>query len=495
MLSWGTLTVLLIASFEWPAAVALFVVLFDLYWLLKTIYLFFHLRYSFLRMRRTVTEDWAAKVEALDREGAAWIKGSEVYHLVVLPLFREPLPIVRGAVEALAKVRYGRERMWVTLAVEEAGGAEDVAHANAVRDEFAKEFAGFHVAVHPAGLPGEIPGKGSNETWAAREAVVKFVDAQKIPYERVLVSVFDIDTRPGPEYFSVLTYRFLTEPDPLHASYQPIPLFTNNLRRAPVFARLIGFTTTFWNFMQQSRHEQLVTFSSHSLPLSALAAVGYWDTGIVSEDSRIFFQCLVRYDGNWRAVPLYYPVAMDAVEGENLFDALRNLYRQQRRWAWGVENIPYVFSAFGRNRRIPRKVRWFWRWNLVEGFYTWATSSFIIFFFGWSPLIFGGSEFNATVLSYNLPAVTGVLINLSMLGIAALAVVSAYLLSPSLRWERAEAPRAFLYAVQWLLLPATLLLWSGVPALESQIRLMLGGRFRLGFWRTPKALTAPSPKP
>lgn len=485
-LSWSTLLLLLVFSFQLPAVVAVFVVLFDLYWLLKTIYLFFHLRYSFVRMRRAVAKDWALEVETLDREGKAGMRGSDIYHLVVLPMYKEPLSLVRGTVEALSGAHYGRDRMFVTLATEEKGGDEDVATANAVAHEFRGAFAGFHVARHPFGLPGEIPGKGSNETWAAKEAVKIFVEARGIPYERVIVSVFDIDTRPGPDYFGVLTYKFLTEPNAGRASYQPIPLFTNNLHRAPVFARLIGFTTTFWNFMQQSRHEQLVTFSSHSIPLPALSEVGYWHTGIVSEDSRIFFQCLSHYEGDWRTVPLYYPVTMDAVEGENLPRALANLYRQQRRWAWGIENVPYLLGEFTKKSGISLRARIFWTFNLLEGFYTWATASFIIFFFGWFPLLLGGRDFNATVLSYNLPTVTGTLINMSVLGIVAFAVLSATLLSPRLNWERKNAWTSLLYVVQWFFLPFTLLVWSGVPALDAQTRMMLGGKFRLGFWRTPK---------
>lgn len=487
VLSWTTLLALLALSIWFPAAVAVFVVLFDLFWFLKTVYLFFHLRYSFIEMKRVMAVDWAEALAALDREGRGRILSQEVWHLVVLPMFREPASLVRETVANLARARYGRERMMVVLATEERGGEEDAETAAAALREFTSSFAAFHVARHPAGISGELPGKGSNETWAAKEAVARLVDARRIPYDRVIVSVFDIDTRPGPDYFAVLTHRFLTEENPLRASYQPIPLFTNNLRRAPVFARLIGFTTTFWNFMQQSRHEQLVTFSSHSIPLAPLAEIGYWHTGIVSEDSRIFFQCLSHYRGDWRTVPLYYPVTMDAVEGSHFWEALGNLYKQQRRWAWGIENVPYMFGEFARRgAEIPRRMRWFWRFNLLEGFYTWATSSFIIFFFGWFPLILGGRAFNATVLSYNLPSVTGVLINLSLIGIVTFGFLSLTLLSPRLVWERKNPWRSLWYLAQWFLLPLTLLLWSGVPALEAQTRMMLGGKFRLGFWRTPK---------
>jgi len=486
-LSWGTLGALLLASWRLPAAVAVFVVLYDLYWFLKTVYLFFHLRYSFVRMRATVARDWARELEKIGREGKGWASPEDIYHLVILPMFREPVTLVRETIANLAAARYRKDRLIVVLAVEARGGANDLATARAIEEEFSSQFAAFHIAVHPDGIPGELPGKGSNETWAAKEAVREIIEARGISKRHIMASVFDIDTRPGSDYFNVLTFRFLTEPAPHHASYQPIPLFTNNVHKVPVFARLIGFTTTYWNFMQQSRREQLVTFSSHAMPLATLEEIGYWHTGIVSEDSRIFFQCFIHYGGNWRTVPLYYPVTMDAVEGAHFFDALRNLYKQQRRWAWGIENVPYILGAFVRGSGVPFRKRIFWSLNLIEGFYTWATSSFIIFFFGWFPLILGGSEFNATVLSYNLPVVTGVLINLSVIGIVTFGFLSAVLLSPRLVWDRKNPWRRLLYAVQWFLLPATLLIWSGIPALDAQARMMLGGRFRLGFWRTPKA--------
>jgi hypothetical protein len=109
--------------------------------------------------------------------------------------------------------------------------------------------------VHPAGLPGEIPGKGSNIAWAARRAKEELIDGHQssLPaeasakvgvishmYENILVSAFDIDTQAPPDYFARLTHAFLTVPDPLRAIYQPIPLFTNNIYQAPLLARIGG---------------------------------------------------------------------------------------------------------------------------------------------------------------------------------------------------------------------------------------------------------------
>ena len=45
--AWLTLVLLVLASWQLPSAVVVFIVLYDLYWLFKVIYLFFHLVVSF----------------------------------------------------------------------------------------------------------------------------------------------------------------------------------------------------------------------------------------------------------------------------------------------------------------------------------------------------------------------------------------------------------------------------------------------------------------
>ena len=97
----------------------------------------------------------------------------------------------------------------------------------------------------------------------------------------------------------------------------------------------------------------------------------------------------------------------------------------------------------------------------------------------------GDELFHASILSYNLPRLTGILINLSSIGIITSAVLSIGLL-PSR--PGTMKPRAYIFhLLQWILMPFAFIIWGSVPALEAQTRMMLGGRFRLGFWKTPKA--------
>ncbi|MDP3771833.1 MAG: glycosyltransferase family 2 protein [bacterium] len=484
-LSWGTLIALFVFSWSLPAATAIFIILFDIYWLLKTVYFSLHLRVSFRKMRENMKIDWLARVCALPAEEKKEgnVRWDDVCHLIILPMYRESYEVVHESIASLAVAHYPQEKMLVVLATE-AAAPEGQDIADRIRHEFEGMFGAFLVTVHPAGIASEIPGKGSNEAWAGREAQRVLIDGMRIPYERVLVSVFDADTQVLPEYFGILTYQFLTVENPQRTSYQPIPLFTNNIFTAPLLARVIAFSSSFWHMIQQSRPERLTTFSSHAMPFKALTEVGFWNRAIVSEDSQIFWQCYLHYGGDWRVVPILYPVSMDANVAPKFWTTMKNLYKQQRRWAWGCENIPYFLCGFMRNKKISLRKKFYWSFHIIEGFHSWATNAVMIFLLGWLPVALGGSTFQSSVLSYNLPRITRIITSLAILGITSSAILSILLLPPKPVWFRRR--HYVLYFVQWLMLPVTLIIFGAIPALEAQTRLLIGGCARLGFWVTPK---------
>ncbi|MGC9611073.1 MAG: glycosyltransferase family 2 protein [Minisyncoccia bacterium] len=488
-LAWGTLLGLIFLSWQLPAAVVVFVLLYDLYWFLKLVYLLIHLRSSFLKMRENMRTNWLDKLKK--EKSGSWEK---IHHLLILPAKKESHEIIRRTFLNLAETNYPKDKFFVVLTTEEISGAEGREAALKIKEEFSSLFKEFLITTHPAGLPGEITGKGSNETWGAREAQKKIIDPLNIPYENILVSVFDVDTKTGPDYFGLLTYSFLNAKYPQRSSYQPVPLFTNNIHEAPFFARLAGFSSTFWQLMQEARPEQLVTFSSHSMPWKALTEVGFWETDLVSEDSRIFFQCLAHYNGDWRTEPVLYPVYMDAIHAENLWTEIKNLYKQQRRWAWGAENLSRLARDFSKKKKeIPGRLKRFWFWVLFDGFYSWSTSSFIIFFFGWLPNILGNEAFQNSVLSYNLPRLTGWVLNLSSVGVLASAFLSIIIIQPKMAGFKKRYYA--IYLLQWLLTPVVFIFFSAIPALDAQTRLLLSGRFRLDFWWTPKKINAENKLP
>lgn len=478
-LAWLTLLLLFFFSWQAPFGVAVFVILFDLYWLLKIFYLYLHLRHSYFGLTGNLETDWRSKLEK--EFPGQW---PAIRHLVVMPMYREPYSVIRSSLRSLLAADCPKEKMTVILATEARGGASDQEVAAVAASEFRESFGGFFVTVHPDGLPGEIPGKGSNETWALRQIKRDLIDKNGWNYDDILVSIFDADSRPGPQYFSVLAYKFLAAPNRWRASYQPIPVFTNNFREVSAFARIVGFSSTFWQLMQQARPKRLTSFSSHSLPFKALTEVDFWPTDIVSEDSQIFYKLMDHYGGDWRAIALLYPVYMDAVSGASLWEAIRNIYKQQRRWAWGVENAVYVLTNFWRNARMSFSKKLRWSFATFEGSLSWATGSLIIFFFSWVPNVLGGEDFRGTLTSYNLGDITSWLMNFSMLGIITSAFLSLSMILRQADWL--ERKHYILIFLQWLMLPLTFVFLSAVPALDALTRMMISGKMKLGFWRTPK---------
>lgn len=482
-LSWGTIIGVIILSWLAPAHIAVFIISFDIYWLIKTFFLATHLRANWKKLRQNLKIDWKEKLENLKHERPEF-DFREIIHLIILPAYKESCEIISESIENLLKAKWLKEKMAVVLSYEENAGIEAKETAEKIKELYGNQFSHFLITMHPKDIDGEIPGKGSNIKWAGNIAEKEIVKKHNLNQEKILVSAFDVDTVIPEYYFEALTYNFFNSKNPYKNSYQPIPVFNNNIWQAPFFSRVVAVSCTFWQMMQQERPERLSTFSSHSMTFKALRDVGFWQSNMVSEDSRIFWNCLLRYDGDYNVVPISYPVSMDANLGKNFWQTAKNVYRQQRRWSWGVENIPYLLFGFIKNKKIPFSKKIKYSFIQLEGFWSLATNPLLIFMLGWLPLFLGSQEFNSTLLSYNLPRMTRNLMNLAMLGLIGSAIISTSLLPK--RPDNIKKNKYLNMVLQWIFIPFTIIFFGAIPGLEAQTRLMLGGRFRLGFWVTPK---------
>ena len=471
-LAWSTILGMVAASYFIPVWAAIFIIAFDVYWLVKTVFLSFHLRANFERMRQNLKIDWYERLSRLHSE--------HIWQLVILPMSKEPYEVVRDSVEALKRSMWPKNRMIIILATEERYADKGI--GSRVKDEYRTIFPNLLITVHPSNIYGEMPGKGSNESWAAKKAKEEFVDRHGIPYENIIVSSFDIDTRIYPQYFEILTWHFLTTENPLKSSYQPVPIYNNNIWLAPALSRVVATSGTFWQMMQQERPERLTTFSSHSMSFKTLVDLDFWQKNIVSEDSRIFWNSLLFYDGDYKSIPLSYPVSLDANLAPNFWGTAKNVYKQQRRWAWGAENFPYVVFGLIKNKNITFYKKAYYVFNMIEGFWSWSTNAILIFALGWLPLLLGGREFNQLVLAYNLPQITRIIMTLAMAGLFTSAIISLKLLPP--RPKEYKKSKNLSMVLQWLLVPITVIFFGAIPALDAQTRLMLGKY--MGFWITPK---------
>jgi hypothetical protein len=125
--------------------------------------------------------------------------------------------------------------------------------AEKIRLKYAAFFKQLIITVHPR-RSDELPGKGSNVHYM-EERLKEYIDAENLPYENIIVSCFDIETLPHPQYFACLAYKYLTHPNPTHASYQPLVLYNNNIWESNPIIRVVASATTFWLLTDMSRPE------------------------------------------------------------------------------------------------------------------------------------------------------------------------------------------------------------------------------------------------
>lgn len=473
-LSWGTLLGIVLLSLYASVFAAYLIIAFALYWLLKTVYLSVHLRHNWKRLLHNMKLDWGERLSHLRHE--------HLRHLVVLPFYKESLETVEASVKALAKTNGDKKKILVVLAAEERAGSDAQTIANTLVARYKNIFGSMLATVHPMDVPGEMSGKGSNIAYSTQEACKKLLDPQNIPYGNVIVSAFDVDTIVYPKYFQCLEWHFLTAEDPYYVSFQPVPLYNNNIWTAPALARVVAVSSSFWQMIQQERPEKLATFSSHSVSLLALQRVGYWQRNMVSEDSRIFWNLFFNSAGRHRVIPIAYPISMDANYTSSFWQTMLNIYRQHRRWTWGVENVPYIIYQSIRTRSVPLKKRLRAVSVQIEGFWSLTTHPLILLLLGWLPIILGDRAFQVTVLSYNMPIAARTVLTFAMFGLIISAALSLSLLPP--RPSHIAKTKVVSQVLQWILVPFTMVIFSAIPGLESQTRLAFG-RY-LGFWPTPK---------
>jgi len=258
-------------------------------------------------------------------------------------------------------------------------------------------------------------------------------------------------------------------------------MYHNNLWDTNAFVRLVVTGSSFWHLYQSTRQE-MVTFSSHSEPFDTLVKVGFWPVNMISEDSVIYWKCLAYFHGDYRVQPIHLPISLDAVLAETYWKTLKNQYKQKRRWAYGIENFPVTMRAIWPDKGISTWTKIRTTFEMLEGHYSWATTSFILTFLGWLPLVLGSQTFRESVIAHNLPAVTKTLMTVGMGGL--LISIPLSLLSLPPRPARYHWSKNFVMLFQWILTPLVGFL-SAFPAIDSQTRILFGKYFG-EFWVTEK---------
>lgn len=521
-ITWFILLGPIALSFTFPIAVAYFIIAFDLFWLMKSIRMSFALVLGYQRTKKAEKTDWNARLTQLSniskslelvqnklkrasrsQIGHAGIKHlkeeverlqllaehkaiianpDDIYHLIIMPMFNEPIEIVEPALQALIDSEYSMKKIFFVLAYEERAGEETQATAKLLEDKYAGIFYSYMSVGHPDGIPGEIKGKGPNISHAARIAL-KQIKKSDIEIDNVVVTTLDCDNKVHKKYLSSLTYHYCVSPNRHHTSYQPLALYFNNIWDVPAPMRVIAVGNSFWVMIESVRKQRLRNFASHAQSLSALIDTDFWSLTSPVEDGHQFYRSYFTFDGDYMVEPLFIPIYQDAVLASNYHRTFMAQFKQLRRWAYGISDFPFVVKNSIKNKNIPLGDKLLQTGRLLEGHLSWSTAPLILTFAAWAPLYLNAG-FSQNVIAHQLPVVASRILTLATIGLFTTIWIS-FIMIPK-RPSHYPKWKMIFMVLQWVLVPITAIVFGAFAAINAQTRLMLGKY--LGFYVTEKAV-------
>lgn len=490
-LSWSILILPFVLSIFIPTIVALIIIAFFLLWFARAVGLNVRVLQGWRMMTKQQKLDWVKMLEELDeldpkgysKELPKWhyktierlqqappdVMPRDIVHAVIVATYNESRDVLEPTIQSVIDSEYDvKGKVILVLAYEERGGEEVENQAQKLMSDYRGKFKDAFAVKHPKDLPNEVIGKGGNITYAARE-LRKYIEQKRLEPKNVLVTTLDADNRPHKKYLAALSYIYTASPDRKHASYQPVPMFTNNIWDAPAPMRVIATGNSFWNLVLSLRPHMLRNFSSHAQPMDALIETDFWSVRTIVEDGHQFWRSYFRFEGQYEVHPLYLPIYQDAVLTDTYRKTLKAQFVQLRRWAYGASDVAYVAQkAFFTPNKIPKVDKLFKFLRLLEGHVSWATAPLILAFAAFIPLWFNPDNYTAN----QLPIIASRIQTLALAGILITFFLSVKTLPPKpLRYKRR---RSLLMAIQWVLLPVTTILYNALAALYSQTRLMIG---------------------
>jgi len=350
---WNTLPLaisLLLASFvfwgpfyaPWPFAILS--TAFFAYWLVRSYSVAVACLIGLRKLKQWQKTNWMAKY-------CAWLPAhphAEEWewprHLVIIPNYKEDEEGLARTIQSLA-AQANAAQLVVVLAME-AREAEAHEKADRLVLRFRRHFHRMFATYHPAGLPGETPGKGSNEAWGAREAFIKLIEDGYDDIRRYTVTSCDADAVFHPNHFEALNYLFLTAEDRYRTFWQPTIFNSNNIWDIPAVLRIPDGLSGI-NRMSNLLLPGSVKFptSCYSLSWQMLNEVDYWDEEVIPEDWHLYLKCSYTLGDRVNVQPIFLPLGNDCVLTDGYWKTLKAHYAQSVRHAWGASDIPYAWRA------------------------------------------------------------------------------------------------------------------------------------------------------
>ncbi|MEK7617230.1 MAG: glycosyltransferase family 2 protein [Patescibacteria group bacterium] len=467
-LTWIALTSPIWLSFTLPFAVAYLILIADVYWLLAALRIGVLILLGFRKMEWAKRQNWLRLLQKDFPEGY-----KKYYHLILIPTFKESPAILMSSVQGILKSSYPQDKIFLAVGFEEKDDPQKIHQTKAYLTNIAGRFAGVFTTIHPYGLEGEVAGQGSNKNWMVHNALSQ-LKILKISHDDVFVTTIDADFVIHEQFLAGALHKYLSQPKDLRdkRTFTGVFLYHNNYWQTPAPMRLMAAGTSFWQLSEMVGSDKYMNYSSMSASLKALLDVGLWMPDKVNDDSGFYWKAYYHFNGNYKVIPHFLPISGDAVQDQTLFKTFQNQYLQIKRWAYGVEHMPFIVKQYFKKEidfwdktdKLLFKIWGDLKWGFLAIFVTFG--SILI------PLI--NPAFKASVLSVNLPIISSWILTCAFLGLFLTIFVHEKVV-PKRPKNWSVLTKIFSY-IQWLLVPIILITISSLPAIDAQTSLMFGKR-------------------
>jgi cellulose synthase/poly-beta-1,6-N-acetylglucosamine synthase-like glycosyltransferase len=454
--------------FQTPGALAVAgaVLVFDVYWLFRSVTVVAGVYSTLWRMRRDMATDWLAVCRQDQKAGLT--DPLQYYHLSVIPTYTEPYHVLERTVRAIVEANYPSELKIVGIITRETDrpGWENVARLKA---KFGSQLGGFHHIKDPL-EPGIVVGKSAAMNWGGRW-MVRVLTEEGFNLDQVLITDLDSDYRVHPQYFAWLSAHHAREPLRDYVIWQPVPLFHNNYWQVPMAVRIMSASTSQWQMFLHSRPHRLVAFSSYTCSLEFVRRVGYWDKDVIPEDSRFYWKAFFTFGKRFSVRSVYLPIYGDSPNSRDYASTHMSQYNQIKRWAWGITDVPYVLARLFKHPEIPLSLRIRRFMNLFLNHINWIFLPMLLMF-GASVPLWVSQDFSLTDLGQTLWSYSGILLSTTLSTVVFFLYFEILLQPPKpANWPLWK--KAGVY-VQYFAYPIVGLVLSVLPALEAHTRLLFG---------------------
>ncbi len=391
----------------------------------------------------------------------------DIQHVVIVPHVKEPESILRATMEHLKNQSFPTKQISVVLAAE-AADPNGVIVSEKLREEYKEVFNNIWVTNHIL-QEGEAVGKSANMAWAGKE-VTQHINKLGWDKKRVTLTSCDADSKLPKDYFSYQTYLFSTTPDNEYLYFNGALVLYNNIWRLPFYARVKNSMSTIYNVGRLVRTDKLVPFSTYTTTLWLIEEIGYWTPWVTPEDFHMFFKGLFKYPKKVRTIPMYMKIMSDAAEGESHWETIRNNYKQERRWQWGISDDGWVLKNLFTtpfSKLSPRMI--YLSVHTIFDHIFGPVGSLMILVGGNIPALIS-PEFGYTVFGANLPRVSSSIIQLTLFCFIPVIILDIFLKPQS---NKSIITR-IRYLLEWVTQPFVGFILSVLPGLEAHTRLIFG---------------------